>query len=589
MQPLRSKGNKAQVARTKSIPAPTNGWYVGDNQAAPPPKTAIVLNNAFPQLDYVRARGGSSAWATGIGASAVVASLLPWTTGITSKMFAVANNSIYDVTNSGAVGAAQVTGLGSNYLEYCQFEGYGATYLIAVDGVDPVQIFDGTGWNRTFVLNGTLNSTINVTGLSSTANLQPGMALSGTGIPTGTTIATVASSTAITLSTAATVSGVQSLTFYQNAPITGYPGTGFSHVWSYKGRLYFADAQTQNAWYLGLASIGGPAYLLPLGAFFSFGGYLLCGSTWAVNSTAGSFQGIVFISSEGEILMYDGDYPGATNWELLGTYKISRPVGRRCLMRAGGDLLIMTEDGIVAMSQVVTLDQVALENVAVSKPIAPAWRDAVIARAGIAGWQIVPWPLQTMVVINLPKQNAGDYTQYVVNSRTGAWAQYLGWDANCFAVFNNNLFYGSSVGTVVQAETGAADNSVNGYTTTIMMAFDSLNAPAAAKQVRLVKPYVLAAASINQQVNINVDFNTTLPAAPAPSVALTGALWDTAVWDGAVWGGGLTNQTQWLDAQGEGVAISVVWQMTTNQGAVTPDVRVAAFDVLYETGSVAGG
>lgn len=62
-------------------------------------------------------------------------------------------------------------------------------------------------------LTGTLNATINVTGLSSTAGLQVGRTVHGTGIPAGATIATIVSATAITLSVAATASATTSLVF----------------------------------------------------------------------------------------------------------------------------------------------------------------------------------------------------------------------------------------------------------------------------------------------------------------------------------------------------------------------------------------
>ena len=120
--------------------------------------------------------------------------------------------------------------------------------------------------------------------------------------------------------------------------------------------------------------------------------------------------------------------------------------------------MIMTEDGIVPMSKVQTLDQIALQNVAVTQPIQPEWIKAVIERTGLVGWQVTLWSLQSMAIINLPKSSTADRTQFVVNARTGAWARYSGWDANCFAVFNNSLFYGSSDGRVMQAETGSADD-----------------------------------------------------------------------------------------------------------------------------------
>lgn len=590
MQPLRAKSTqKAQIAKLASLPAPTSGWYVGDNMAQPPPKTAVILDNAFPQLDYVRVRGGSQQWSNGLGGS--VTTLLTWTNGVNSHMFAVSNGNLYDVSAPGLITTGpEISGLASSYLVSCQFEGYNGTYLVAVTGGDPVHIYDGTGWDRTISDTGTLtNGSDVVTGLTSTSQMQVGMALSGTGIPANTTIASVDTSTQITMSAPATASGAHPLTFYVNAPITGYSGVGFSYVWSYKGRLYFVDGQTMNAYYLGLASIGGPATLYPLGAFFKWGGYIIAGATWAIDSTAGAFLSNVFISSEGEVLMFGGDYPEAANWTQAGQYKISRPLGNRCLMQAGGDLLIMTEDGIVAMSQVMTLDQVALENVAATKPIQPAWRNAVIARQGSPGWQITPWPLQSMAIVNLPKQSTTDFTQYVSNSRTGAWCRYLGWDANCWAVFDDNLFYGDSQGAVWQAETGGSDAGAFNYTTTIMMAFSALGAPAVVKQIKLVRPYVQAATPTAPQVSILVDYSMNLPAAPQPAPPGGVPLWDVARWDIDVWGGALTSQTSWVDAQGLGTAISLCYQITTALGATTPDVRIAQFDLLFEVGNVGLG
>ncbi len=590
MQPLRSKGKRSQVSRTATLPAPTAGWYVGDNQATPPPKTAVFLDNAFPEFDYVRVRGGSQSWAKGMPST--VSTLMPWTNGVVSSLFAVSNGNIYDVSSGGNVGAPVVTGLPptSSSVQFTQFQGLAGTYLFCLPGSGSPHIFDGTGWDRTYNLTGTLtNASASVTSISSTSNLVVGMAVTGTGVPAGTTIAAIVSSTQITLSVVATATGAEALTFYVNAPITGYSGSGFTYAWSYEGRLYLVDGQTATVYYLGLAAIGGAATAFPLQAFFKEGGYVIAGGTWALDATSGAFLANAFISSEGEVLMYAGGYPGATNWNLIGQYKVARPVGPNCLMKAGGDLLIMTEDGIVAMSQVMKLDQVALENVAVTKPIQPAWRDAVIARAGKSGWQIVPWPLRTMAIVNLPKLTTNDYTQYVANTRTGAWARYLGWDANCFAVFHDSLFYGDSNGNVWQAETGGQDQGSTNYTTNIALGFMELDAPAVLKQIRAVKPYIQTTNPVNAQTSILVDYNLTLPQSPGPGNSFSGALWDVAIWDQAVWSGALAPQTVWVDAQGLGTAISVCYQLTTALGSITPDVRIASFDVLFEAGSIGIG
>ena len=81
---------------------------------------------------------------------------------------------------------------------------------------------------------GTLNGTINVTGLSSTAGLNVGQTVSGAGIPVNTTIATIVSSTAITLSQAATTSGATTLVFgaslWPNLVNSNVLGTGLDYM-----------------------------------------------------------------------------------------------------------------------------------------------------------------------------------------------------------------------------------------------------------------------------------------------------------------------------------------------------------------------
>ena len=66
----------------------------------------------------------------------------------------------------------------------------------------------------------TTNSSTAVTGISSTSSLAVGMAVSGTGIPAGATVAEITSSTAVALSAAATATGsAVSLTYQWTASV----------------------------------------------------------------------------------------------------------------------------------------------------------------------------------------------------------------------------------------------------------------------------------------------------------------------------------------------------------------------------------
>ena len=81
----------------------------------------------------------------------------------------------------------------------------------------------------TVVLTGSTHSTTSVTNLPSTSQLSAGMAVSGSGIPAGTTILAIVSTSAITLSQAATTSvAADSLTFLQT-PIAAVVENGVTH------------------------------------------------------------------------------------------------------------------------------------------------------------------------------------------------------------------------------------------------------------------------------------------------------------------------------------------------------------------------
>jgi len=521
LKPLRDKKpSRQQIIKVVTLPAPTRGWFVGQNLAEAPVGTAYVLDNAFPQLDYVRARAGAAVYATGLGGGTAVPSLMPWTDGISPKMFAASNGNIYDVSSTGAVGAPLVTGLANSNFEFIQFSGTGGQYLMCANGYDPIQLFNGTSW--------------------------------------GTAPA-----------------------------ITGLTGNPLSQLWTFKHRVYGIERQSLNAWYLPLDSIGGAATVFPMAPLFPKGGHLLCGGTWALPTVNGLLEACIFVTTEGEVAVFTGDYPGSTTWDQQGIYKVSKPLGVRCLMKAGGDMAVMTEDGIVPMSKIETLDQIALQNEAVTKPIAPAWRTAVLERAGLTGWQLTIWPLESMAIVNLPKKSSIDRTQFIANARTGAWARYLGWDAECFAVYNNNLYFGTSDGRVMQGETGGQDDG-GLYTMTVFPSFTSLGRPVDRKMIRQVRSRITANFAAAPTLTINVDYDTRTPPAPtSPQAVIPGAQWGVALWGVDTWPLTTTQLQDWQAGDAEGSVIAPITQMSFSNTA-KPDLRMTSTDILFETGNAIG-
>jgi hypothetical protein len=95
---------RSQITQSRTMVAPIKGWYVGSPLALAPDQTAVLLENAFPEIDFVRARGGALSFATGMPV-APVNTLMPYRAGGAFKMFASCNGGIYDV-RAGPVGAA---------------------------------------------------------------------------------------------------------------------------------------------------------------------------------------------------------------------------------------------------------------------------------------------------------------------------------------------------------------------------------------------------------------------------------------------------------------------------------------------------
>ena len=114
----------------------------------------------------------------------------------------------------------------------------------------------------------------------------------------------------------------------------------------------------------------------------------------------------VFVSDLGEVAIYEGPDPSNADpetdtepWRLVGRYDITEPLGKNAHMRAGGDLLIATVDGIVPISEAIRKDVAALSLSAVSRPIEPDWKKEARARLGDSPWELLKWPDRNMAIV----------------------------------------------------------------------------------------------------------------------------------------------------------------------------------------------
>jgi hypothetical protein len=449
--------------------------------------------------------------------------------------------------------------------------------------VPTLMVYDNAGTTAMFAANGT--SIFDVTGTGAAVEVLTGQTSTDWSYVQFTT----SGGTFLYMVNGADTPEIYNGSTWATTPaITVATPENLNFVWAYRNRLYFVEKSSMKAWYLPVDSIGGAAVALPLGGVFTLGGNLLCGATWAANLNAKSDETNVFITTQGEVAVYTGSYPGGTDWSLQGVYRIGKPLGKNCLMRAGGDLVIMTEDGIVPMSKIVQLDRVALTNEAITQPIHPAWWTAVNERSALSGWSITLWPLEQMAIVNLPQADANDRTQFIANARSGAWCRYIGWDAKSFGVLNNKLYYGTSDGRVMRAETGGQDDG-DLYTANLVMSFNDFKVGPARKHVTAMRPLYRANYVVSPAFSIVADFSSDIPGAPPVAPTISGAArWDSAIWDVDVWpGSDAVQKGVWHGINGFGSTIAPVIQVTVSN-TEDPKFTLQQIDLIYEVGSALG-
>lgn len=103
---------------------------------------AVNLVNWFPGQGDCSLRGGFTSHATGLGGS--VETVGEFNAGSTRKMFAAANNNIWDTTSAGA-GTSLKSGFTSNRWQWAQFDdATGGARVGLVNGADAPQNYNGT-------------------------------------------------------------------------------------------------------------------------------------------------------------------------------------------------------------------------------------------------------------------------------------------------------------------------------------------------------------------------------------------------------------------------------------------------------------
>lgn len=523
----------AMIVKPKSMPAPNQGWVSAQNLAAMAPGTCLKCINAFPTTTGVRVRGGNILHATLNVASPVlpVESLMAYTGSTNRKMFAGCGGDIFDITTVAdptIVPTPDVSGQTANYYAFVNFATSGGYYMYAVNGADDALLYDGSTWQVVDAA----SSPISITGVNTDT---------------------------------------------------------FSHVNTFRNRIYFVEKNTLSVWYLNVDSVGGAANRLSLAGIFREGGAVSFTATWSSESGSSALSDyLVVVSTLGEFAIFQGSYPGGSDWTLAGVYELGVPLGINGWFKAGGDIVVATERGLIPVSAARFKDPSALSMDAISRDIHPDWVKEVARRRAVP-WECTKWDEKTALFVNVPVTS--DVTPprpFVANLQTGKWCEYTAWDTRCMVVHSGQLYFGCNDGTVRSAEISGYDLD-QPYTYQIAMAWDHLGQAGFLKTVRQAKAELLTSMPFNILISASVNYTQEFPLPPNVLPDPTPAsLFDVGLWDQAQWDSGTEQQrrtTRWQSVGRTGEIFSMQIQIPVGN-AKTPNAELTVLHWTTEDGGL---
>ncbi len=331
--------------------------------------------------------------------------------------------------------------------------------------------------------------------------------------------------------------------------------------------LWFIEKGTMNVWHTSEAgNISGTLNKFDLSQISRFGGHILAVCCWTMDGGQGIDDLTVFLTSEGEAIVYSGFNPNsADNWELKGTYKISKPIGYQCTLAYQGDIVIITEDGYLPLSKVLPLSQAGISSLAFSDKIRGLVLDRVSNNYDKNGWQGIIYSRGGYAIFNVPVSR--NFEQHVININNGAWCRFTNINSHCWCLFNDRLYFGSNYG-VFKFDEGYSDcgNYIYGeiHQAYNNFGFDGL------KKIQLLNPRTKSSTEYHLSLGLNMDYEDN-KVTFVETIGQSGIhKWNEAKWASSKGEAGSVWQTlkgkirsQWIACSATGYKASIVFKTQT--------------------------
>lgn len=332
------------------------------------------------------------------------------------------------------------------------------------------------------------------------------------------------------------------------------------HVATWKNRIWFTIRDSSVAYYLPVGQISGALTAFDFGPKFNFGGSLIGVWSWTVAGGAGLNDYLVALSRGGDALVYQGiDPSNANSFGIKGSYYLGDfPVGRDFVANFGGDLLVITQYGVLQFSKLMQGGDISDNSVYLSERIYRFFREWMADGKTLFGWSMVQHPRLGYLMVTTPGKPGSPPTQFVRSSSTGAWTIYQGIPINCVDEYLGELYFGTKLddGRNINKMVGDLDDGMP-ISWSLLTSYQGLVDPTIFKRVHFIRPTFIGPIlpTYDVKARYNFDINAIIGAPAAPDV--TTGRWDAGLWDQALWGGEWSTESKTFGANGMGQYVAV--------------------------------
>jgi hypothetical protein len=520
---------------------PFGGINASTPMAQIPPQDCIYSYNLFPSRYGMRCRPGYAKWCPPVPLGNGIKTIIPCNAslrgGSQDRLFAVTNDGVYEITTAQAAPIKRYDftnkGVDAGWCSWHNFTNTaGAQYILICDILNGYFTYDVTA--NTFAV-GNVNTT-----------------------PASVTAADMA----------------------------------FVAIW--KNRVWLIARDSTRAYYMAtVGTISGAMTAFDFGAKFKYGGFLKGIYNWTSDGGAGIDDHLVAVSSQGDVVVYTGWDPttasGEGAFQLRGVWYLGNtPRGRRFVLEEGGDLLMLTAEGVLSLSQLTSGLAVEDERVFYkTQKINTLLRASFRQRENEFGYELTTISRYSMVMLSTPKLVGERNIQWMYSYDTKGW--FLARDLPIYTIENwgTRVFFGDTENNIWELigtrDAVKYDVSTSGTPVefSLLTSYQGYNAPANLKRVHILRPYWIGAAIPQFGIEARFDFQIDESGTTPPFIPDAGSLWDLSTWDSATWGGGYSVQQLPYGAVGVGRYVAVVMR-----GTSSGDAAFMGVDVILDQGGM---